>query len=97
MSHAVDLPEGSIVATRNAAYIKGKPQAPYPWRSTAYDHRAVDEAVEDLLSHGAMVVRWGYELDGRPDTEQPVEAEFDGYAWGHHIPVVPDAFVVGES
>lgn len=89
MSHAVELPEGSIVATHHDAYVKGAPNAKYPWRTTAYVRRTDDIGVENLLTNGAEVVRYGYETDGRPDVGQPLAREFDGYPMGRLV--LPDS------
>jgi hypothetical protein len=56
---AADLPEGSVVATGSAVWIKTR-SAARPWMSTmkpAAGH--VDEAVDAMLSGGAVVLRVG--------------------------------------
>lgn len=100
MSRASDLPEGSVVANHRDCCIKHAPSAPYPWCTTKRMHHvATDDEVQAWLDGGAMVMRYGYEMEGRPDVGQPLPTEVEmiprGKAVGRHA-VIPDA-VMGSS
>lgn len=60
---AADLPEGSVVATEDRAWIKSNPWPLYPWNGSdgsEYDDQMVDEA----LANGAQVLRVGTGKEG---------------------------------
>jgi hypothetical protein len=59
---AADLPDGSVVANRNKAWIKNHPSGWSPWRSTqgSYEH---DKFIDEALASGATVLRYGYGED----------------------------------
>lgn len=59
---AADLPEGSIVASRNAVYLKAfdSGATDWPWVVTQFSTPIRDRGVDELLADGAMVLRHGY-------------------------------------
>lgn len=59
---AADLPEGSIIVSRDAAYIKQRTygtDAP-PWSATGTGNCLDDPVIDHLLRYGAEVLRHGY-------------------------------------
>ncbi len=56
--NAADLPEGSVVATANFAYMKRDPWCDPPWESNS-GARLSDSDMQDLLARGAKVLRVG--------------------------------------
>lgn len=54
---AADLPEGSIVAHRNHAFLKTSPGV---WASTSGTYNTGDWTVDHMFNLGAQVVRHGY-------------------------------------
>jgi hypothetical protein len=55
---AADLPDGSIVANENKAFIKNRPTRDSQWRGTDGSY-ARDWFIDDLLAEGAVVLREG--------------------------------------
>jgi hypothetical protein len=58
VTSAADLPDGSIVATHDAVYIKTNPTKWSAWRSTWGGYHS-DRDVQDRLVEGATVLRIG--------------------------------------
>jgi len=56
---AADLPDGSVVARRDAVYIKNHPNDWHEWRSTSRGY-ADNFTVDGYLRDGAVVLRVGY-------------------------------------
>lgn len=60
--NAADLPEGSVVATRDAVYLKAfeSRATNLPWVAAGFSTPIRDRYVDDLLRNGAAVLRHGY-------------------------------------
>jgi hypothetical protein len=53
---ARDLPDGSVVASTDTAYVKVRVNRGEPWFVTGCDWRAPDEYVDEKLRSGEVVV-----------------------------------------
>jgi hypothetical protein len=60
---AAELPEGSVVATVTASWIKTRSVA-RPWDCTREPHRQLDAHVDAALDNGAVVLRVGVGMFG---------------------------------